>query len=308
MHFRDFDELLSAVKGKPNRVAVPGANNIEALAALKMADDNGLIQSGLLIGEPAQVRKMAGETGLGLSKFEIIACSDPVKMCEIAAQSVAAGKADFLVKGLVDTKYYMKALLDKELGLVPPGALLSHFVLMRTPRYKKPFGLADAAILIDPDIEQKTQIVRNAVNVMRALGVERPKVSVVCPVEKPNDKIPSTLDAVELARRAREGIIKNAVVEGPYDIYITFSRRLADEKGVKGGSVPGEADIALFDDLDAANSVYKSILFFGEAVRSAAILVGARIPVVLSSRADSPDTKLNSIALACMLRDKNLVD
>jgi phosphate butyryltransferase len=273
-----------------------------------MADDNGLIASGFLVGEPEPVGKMARERGLDLSKFEIIPSSDRVQMCEIAAELAASGKADFLVKGLVDTKFYMKALLSRELGLVPPGALLSHFVLLETPRYKKPFGLTDAAILIKPDLAQKAQLVRNAVNVIRALGVEEPKVSVVCPVEKPNDKIPSTLDAAALACMSSEGIIKNAVVEGPYDVYITFSRALADEKGIKGGVVPGEADIILFDDLDAANAVYKSILFFGEKVRAASILVGARIPVVLPSRADAPATKLYSIALACMLRGMNLAE
>jgi len=156
--------------------------------------------------------------------------------------------------------------------------------------------------MISPSIDQKIHIINNAVGTMRLLGMEKPKVSLVCPVEKPNVKIKSTIDAQEIVRRAALGEVKDAIVEGPYDIYITFSRERALEKGVTGGQVPGEADIAVFDDLDAANAVYKSISFFGEKVNIAAVVVGAKIPVVLPSRTDTPLTKLNSIALASLLK------
>ena len=302
MKFKNFAELLSLVKGRKNRVVVPGANNAEALEAIKMADDNGLISSGILIGDTALVSAMAKERGLNLSKFELLHCTDTTEMCNIAVDCIIKDKGDFLVKGLVDTKYYMKAILKKEAGLVPPGELLSHFVLFETPRYKKIFAMTDAAIIITPTLDQKTRIIQNAVTVMRQLGVDTPKVSLVCPVEKVNEKMQSTVDAAEMVKRAADGLIRNAVVEGPYDVYITFSRALADEKGIKGGVVPGEVDIAVFPNLDAANTVYKSISFFGEKVNGAAILVGARIPVILPSRADAPSTKLNSIALACFLK------
>jgi phosphate butyryltransferase len=304
MKFKNFEELLSTVKGRTNRVVVPGANNAEALEAIKMADDNGLISSGILIGDTALVSAMARERGLNLSRFELVQCADPVQMCMMAVDFIVKGKGDFLVKGLVDTKYYMKAILQKEAGLVPAGALLSHFVLFDTPRYKKIFAMTDAAVLINPTQDQKMCVIQNSVDVMRRLGVEHPKVSMVCPVEKVNEKIQSTVDAAEMVKRAKEGRIRNATVEGPYDVYITFSRILADEKGIKGGEVPGDADIAVFPNLDAANTVYKSISFFGDHVSGATILVGAKIPVILPSRADAPSTKLNSIALASFLKDQ----
>ena len=148
---------------------------------------------------------------------------------------IKQGKGDFLVKGLVDTSLYLKAILDKEARLVEPGSTLSHFVLFETSHYHKLFAVTDAAILISPDLEQKRKIIQNSVNIMRTLGVDKPNVSVVCPVEKVNPKIQSTVDAAELVKMSQDGRLQNCVVEGPYDIYITFSRKLADEKGLKVG-------------------------------------------------------------------------
>jgi len=205
----------------------------------------------------------------------------------------------------VDTKLYMKAILNKEAGLVEPGALLNHFALITADKYKKPFVITDSAILISPDVEQKVKILNNSIDVLHRLGVAEPKVAVVCPVEKVNEAIPSTVAARELVGLNRTGRISGAVVEGPYDVYISLSRELANEKGMTGGVVPGDADILLMPDLDAGNIVYKSICHFGAGVQAAAILVGAKIPAILPSRADSPATKLNSIALAAYLKRAN---
>lgn len=303
MKFRNFDELLGLVRGKTNRIVVPGANNDEVLTACKLGVDNKIISGGILIGPRAQVEAMAGKVGLKLDIFEIIDKSDCAEMCNLAVDLVKAGKGDFLVKGLVDTKFYMKALLRKEVGAVAPGTVLSHFVLFELTNYHKLFAVTDAAILIKPTLEQKAKIINNAVGMMRMLGVEIPKVSVVCPVEKVNPDIPSTLDAEALVKMNKAGGIKDCVVEGPYDIYISFSKELAAEKGIKGASVPGDTDIALFPDLDSANPVYKCISFFGAGMKSATLLAGCNIPVILPSRTDSPVTKLHSIALACYLKD-----
>lgn len=302
MKFKNFDELMKMVRGKTNRIVVPGANNDEVLEACRMGVEHKIISGGILIGPKAQVEAMAAKVGLPLKGFEILDLSDYAEICNKAVDLVKAGKGDFLVKGLVDTKFYMKAILRKEVGAVEEGTVLSHFVLFELSNYHKLFALTDAAIMIKPTLEEKAKIVRNAVNMMRQLGVDLPKVSVVCPVEKPNPKIPSTLDAVELANMAKDGRIKNAVIEGPYDIYITFSKKLAEEKGIKG-AVPGETDIVLLPDLDSANPVYKTLSFFGAGVKSATLLAGSNIPVILPSRTDSPVTKLHSIALACFLKD-----
>ena len=304
MKFKNFGDLISQVKGKSNRVVVPGANNSEALEAIKMADGDGLISSGILIGPVAMVKEMMKKVGLKEDKFTFIECTDVPAMCNLAVEQIVKGKGDFLVKGLVDTKYYMKAILNKEAGLVPEGALLTHFVLFETARYKKMFAISDSAVLIAPTLEQKVKIIENAAQIMRKLGVDNPKVSIVCPVEKVNEKIPSTLDAQALANMNKEGRIKNCVIEGPYDIYMTFDKTLAAEKGISGAQIPGDVDIVLLPDLDAANPVYKGLAFFGEGVSLSAILAGPRIPVILPSRADSPFVKLNSIALCSYLKEQ----
>lgn len=302
MKFKNFDELLGLVRGKTNRIVVPGANNDEVLTACKMGVDNKIISGGILIGPKAAVEAMAAKVGLKLDIFELVDKSDYVEMCNLAVDLVKAGKGDFLVKGLVDTKFYMKALLRKEVAAVAEGTVLSHFVLFELANYHKLFAVTDAAIMINPTLDQKAKILRNAVDMMRQLGVETPKVSVVCPVEKVNPNIPSTLDADALVKMNKAGEIKNCVVEGPYDVYITFSKELGAEKGIKG-VVPGETDIALFPNLDSGNPVYKCLSFFGAGMKSATLLAGCNIPVILPSRTDTPITKLHSIALACYLKD-----
>ena len=304
MNFKNFDELMNLVKGRTNRIVVPGANNDEVLTACKMGVDHKIISGGILIGPKVEVEATAKKVGLKLDIFEIVDKSDYAEMCNLAVDLVKAGKGDFLVKGLVDTKFYMKAILRKEVGAVPEGRVLSHFVLFELANYHKLFAMTDAAIMIAPNVDQKQLILENSVDMMRMLGVEKPLVSVVCPVEKVNEKIPSTLDAAELVKRNKEGKIKNCVVEGPYDIYISFSKELAAEKGIKGAVVPGNTDIALFPSLDSGNPVYKAVSFFGAGMKSATLLAGSNIPVILPSRTDSPVTKLHSIALAAYLKDK----
>jgi phosphate butyryltransferase len=306
MKFKNFDDLMRMVRGKSNRIVVPGANNLEALEACKIADDDGLLSGGIFIGDVPMMKDMAAKVGLKLDKFELADCKDVAEMCRLAVQFVKEGKGDFLVKGLVDSSLYLKAILSKEAGMVEPGSTLSHFVLFETAHYSKLFALADAAILISPDLEQKRKIVQNTAGLLRQLGVEKPKISIVCPVEKVNPKIQSTLDAAELVKMSQDGRIQNAIVEGPYDIYITFSRKLADEKGIKGGVVPGDVDGIVLPDLDAANPTYKSITFFAAGLKSAALVVGAKVPVILPSRTDPPQTKAHSIALASLLKEQRV--
>lgn len=302
IRFKNFDELIEMVSGMPNKVVIPGANNEEVMEALEMGLENKLISGGILIGPENDIKNLLKTKNIDESSFEILHETDVEKMCNIAVELIKEGKGDFLVKGLVDTKFYMKAILRKDIGAVKEGGLLSHFVLFKLDNYHKFFALADAAIVIKPTLQDKIKIIENTVEIMRALGIETPKVSMLCPVEKPNPKIQSTIDAQEIVRMNKEGKIKNCIIEGPYDVYITFSKKLAAEKGVKDGVVPGDVDIVILDDLDAANATYKAISFFGAGMTSATILAGANFPVILPSRTDSPKTKLHSIALASYLK------
>ncbi|MEA3306181.1 MAG: phosphate acyltransferase, partial [Elusimicrobiota bacterium] len=303
MKFNNFDELMDLVKGKTNRIVIPGANNAEVMQACKMGVDSKIISGGVLIGPKSQIEEVTAKVGLDTSNFEIIDITDTAEMCNMAVDLIKEGKGDFLVKGHVDTKFYMKAILRKDIAAVKEGALLSHFVLFELSKYHKLFAVTDAAIMPKPSVEEKVKIINNSVDIMRDLGIETPKISVVCSVEKVNPKIPSTVDADALVKMNKEGQIKNAIIEGPYDIYITFSKELAQEKGIKDAQVPGEVDITLMPDLDSANIVYKGLSFFGEGCKSAAILGGVKFSVILPSRTDSPLTKLYSIALACFLKE-----
>ncbi|MBU2529637.1 MAG: phosphate butyryltransferase [Elusimicrobia bacterium] len=303
MKFKNFDELMELVKGKTNRIVIPGANNAEVMQACKMGVDSKIISGGVLIGPKAQIEEVTAKVGLDISNFEIVDISDTAGMCNLAVDFIRQGKGDFLVKGSVDTKFYMRAILRKDIAAVKEGAVLSHFVLFELAKYHKFFVVTDAAILIKPTVEEKVKIINNSVDIMRDLGIETPKVSVVCPVEKVNPKIQSTMDADALVKMNKEGLIKNTIIEGPYDVYITFSKELAQEKGINDAQVPGEVDIALMPDLGSANILYKGLSFFGEGCKSATILGGVNFPVILPSRTDSPLTKLHSIALACFLEE-----
>jgi phosphate butyryltransferase len=304
MKFKDFDGLVRLVKDRPNRIVSPGAGTPEVIEAIKIADGYGLISGGVLIGDTARIKTLAARADLDLNKFELCECPDQAQMCKAAVAYIKQGKGDILVKGLVDTALYVKAIMSKEARLVLPGTTLSHFVLFETAHYHKLFGLADSAILISPNLERKRKIIQNSVDLMRACGVDNPKVAVICPVEKVNPSMPSTVDAAELAKMSQDGRIQNAVVEGPYDLYIALSRELADQKGVQGGLVPGEVDIMLLPNLEAANPLYKAITFFAEGMKSGGLVAGAAVPVLLPSRTDPPFTKALSIALASFIKDQ----
>ena len=186
MRFKNFDELLSLVRGRPNRIVSPGADTPEVLESVRIANEHGLVSGGVLIGDTGRMRAIASEAGLGLDRFELVHCLDKPEMCRRAVDCLKRGRGDFLVKGLVDTAIFLKAVLDKGAGLVPDGATLTHFVLFETAHYHKLFAVTDSAILISPTLEQKQKIIENAVRLLRDLGADRPKVAVICPVEKVN--------------------------------------------------------------------------------------------------------------------------
>ncbi|MFH1618971.1 MAG: phosphate acyltransferase [bacterium] len=169
MKFRNFEELLKIVKGRPNRMVVPGANNREVMEACKMGQEYGLVSGGVFIGPRQPVLDAAEKAGIDLDKFELVDSQDPAEMCNLAAGFIRQGKGDFLLKGLVETKFYMKAVLNRETGLVEHGTALSHVVLFETSHYHKLFALADAAIFIKPTLDEKKKIIENTVRIMRML-------------------------------------------------------------------------------------------------------------------------------------------
>jgi phosphate butyryltransferase len=292
---KSLDDILAlAKKIGPKRVAVALAEDEEVLLALDQARKEKIIE-GILVGTKEKIEKLALKNQINLQKFEIEEEIDgfaaSLKCCEL----INRGEADLMMKGLVGTAFFMKAILDKEIGL-GTGKLLSHVAVFEIPQYPKLLMITDAAINIAPNLMEKTQIIQNAVDVSHSLGIETPLVACIAAVEKVNpDKMPATVDCACLSKMGERGQIKGAIVDGPFGFDNAISEKSAKVKGIQS-QVAGKADIILCPNIETGNVIYKTLIEFTQA-KCAAIVVGTKVPVILTSRADSHETKFMSIAL-----------
>lgn len=289
-----FHELVDSVKNAGRRIAVAVAQDAEVLIAVRKAADLGIVHP-ILVGEEAQIKSIAAELNISLSGMEIINEADKVEACRKAVKLVHDGDADVVMKGIVDTSVILKAVLDKDIGL-RESPVLSHVALFGVEGFDRLLYITDAAMCIAPDVEQKAHIINNAVKVAHALGNENPIVTCLCAVEKVNPKMQATLDAQELVERNKHGEITGCTVCGPLALDNAVSEEAAKHKGITDPNA-GKADILLVPYIEAGNIFYKSLTYMAKA-QNAGMIVGAKAPVVVTSRADSDETKLNSIALA----------
>lgn len=295
---KNFDALLEvAVKKGPKRISVACAQDDDVLKAIKTAYDKGIV-NGYLVGDEPQIREIAAEIGLDVSGFEIIHITDLAEASLKAVELVSSGKADLVMKGLVDTSIILKAVLNKEVGL-RTGNALSHVAIFDVPTYHKILLVTDAAMNIAPDVNTKKQIIENTLFVTRALEIEMPNVGVIAAKEKVTESMIATVDAGELVKMNHEGIIKGCKVGGPFALDNAVSKEAAMIKGIKD-PMAGDVDVLLCPTIEAGNVLYKALNFLSNA-KSAGIIVGAKAPIVLTSRADSDDSKLNSIALGVLM-------
>lgn len=300
---RKFEEIVKTAQAKgPKTIAVAVAQDLEVLLAVKNAKDLG-IANAILVGNEAAIRKIATENQIDLEGFTIIEQNDNVEACRTAVQLVSTGKAQVLMKGIIDTAIILKAVLDKEIGLRTDN-VLSHVAVADVNGYDRLFYITDAAMNIAPDAATKKQIVENALQVANALGNDHPKVACVCAVEKVNPKMQATLDAAELVKMNETGELNGCTVAGPFALDNAVSAEAAKHKGITN-PVAGHADILLMPMIEAGNMLYKSIVFFAKG-KIAGIVVGAKAPIVLTSRADSDIAKLNSIAIGVLMASKQL--
>ena len=292
---KTLDDILTlAKKTGPKKVAVAQAEDEEVLRALEQARKEGMVEA-VLVGRREKIEELASGNGIDLGKFELRQETDGFSAAAACCELVNRGEAHFLMKGLVSTAQFMKAILDKERGLAT-GRLLSHVAVFEISRYPKLLMVTDAAINIAPTLMEKAQIIRNAVGVAHSLGTKLPKVACLAAVEKVYpDKMPATLDCAALSMMAKRGQIKGAVVDGPFGLDNAVSEESARVKGVTS-EMAGKVDVLLCPNVEAGNALYKTLTAFADA-RCAAILVGTKAPVVLTSRADSHETKFVSIAL-----------
>ncbi len=283
-----------ALSNSKKKLALAAAHDSNALDAVISAQKAGIVEA-ILVGDQIAIQEIALKSGHNLSATTIINEPNIDKAAAICVQLIREKKADILMKGNLSTSSLLKAVLNKENGL-RTGELISHLALFELPTYHKIIGLSDAAMNIAPDLSGKASLITSATACLRKLGVEKPKVAILAAVETVNPDMKSTLDASALAKMADRGQIKGCIIDGPLAFDNAVSKKSADYKGIVS-QVAGDADLLIANDIDAANGLYKAFIYFAGA-KCAAVILGASAPIVLTSRADSDETKLNSIALA----------
>ena len=294
---QSFADLYTAVKKLPRTtLAVAAAQDGDVLRAVDNAHRRGIVDA-ILVGNKSEICRIADKEQIDLTHYSIVHEADRAEACRRAVDLVAQGQAVLPMKGFVDTSVFLKAVLRKDGGLAC-GRLISHVGLLAVKGYKRMFLVTDSAMNIAATLAEKAAIIRNAVMVARALGNDCPRVAALCAVEKPDPKMPATLDAAALTEMNRRGEIAGCMVYGPLAMYNAVSPQAAKHKGIDN-PVAGHADILLAPDIEAGNILNKSMEYFA-AAEKAGIIMGARVPVVLTSRASPDAAKMHSIALAVL--------
>lgn len=296
------EHLIDQAAGQPKKtVAVAVAEDHEVIEAVAKAITLQLAQF-RLYGNQEKIMGMLQEHALQTSEhIEVIAATSNAEAAELSVKSVRNGEADVLMKGNIPTANILKAVLNKEWGL-RKGSVLSHVAAFEVPNYNRLIFVTDAAMNIAPDVTQKAAIIQNTVEVARAIGIELPKVAPIAAVEVVNPAMQATIDAAMLTQMNRRGQIKDCIVDGPLALDNAVSQIAAEHKGIVS-DVAGKADILLVPTIEAGNVLYKSLVYFADA-KVGAMIAGAKAPIVLTSRADSAETKVYSLALAVATASK----
>ncbi len=296
----DLDELVERCEGlKPIRTGIVHPCTADALLGAAEAVAHGLIEA-VLFGPEAEIRKIASAAQIDLANYRFVATADPEESAAKAAAMAGAGEIQALMKGSLHTDQYMHAVLSKE-NKLRTGRLLSHCMLIAAPTYSRRIIISDVAVNIAPDVDQKKDIIQNAIILAQGIGIPEPKVAVLSAVELVRTKMPSTMEAAALAKMADRRQIVGGIVDGPLDLDIAVDAQSARTKGVTS-PVAGAADILIAPDIDAGNMMYKELSFMGKA-QVAGIVMGAKVPVILTSRSDSAEARLFSTALAVIFAD-----
>ena len=298
---KNFDDLLTKLKvAKTKKLAVAVAQDEPVLEAVKAAKDRGIADA-ILVGDREKIEAVATKIDMDLSSFEIVHEADVKKAALKAIELVSSGQADMVMKGLVDTATFLRSVLNKEVGL-RTGKLMSHVSVFEIEGIDRLILLTDAAFNTYPDLKQKVQIINNSVMVAKACGIENPKVAPVCAVEVVNPKMPCTVEADELTKMNEEGKITGCIVDGPLSLDLAIEPEAAYHKGTTNRKIVGDADVLLFPDIHAGNITYKALVHTAECVNGN-ILTGTKAPVILTSRSDEFEVKVNSIALAAIVAE-----
>ena len=299
---KSFDEIISKVKEcEMKTVAVSVAQDDAVLEAVREAKEKG-IANAILVGDEAKIREIAASIDMDLTGYEIIDEPDMIAASLKAVKLAHDGKADMYMKGLIDSKNFLKSVLDKEVGL-RTGGPLSHVAVFDIPGVEQLLFLTDVAFMTYPTLEDKVSIINNTVPVCNACGIDMPKVAPLAAVEVINPKMPVTLEAAELTKMNEEGKITGCIVDGPLSLDLAIDPKAAKHKGATDRKIQGDADVLLFPDIHAGNLVYK-VMVRVEGAKNGCILTGTKVPCILTSRSDTFETKVNSIALAAVVAEE----
>jgi len=290
---RNFEELIEAAKSvEPSVICVAGAEDRAVLEAVKLAEDLGFVRS-ILVGGQSGIESLAKE--VGLKHFGIVDADSPETAAEKGVQLVREGQAGILMKGFINTSVYMRAILNRDRGL-RAGRLLSLLAVYEVPGYHKLIYASDSGVNVSPDLAQKKDILVNSVLALKTIGIKAPKVAALTANEMVDPKVMSTVDAAALVEAVKAGELPSCIIEGPIAFDVAFDAEAARHKGVES-RIAGDVDLLIFPNIETGNVLGKSWLHFNRA-KWAGIILGASHPVVLGSRSDTPEIKLNSIALA----------
>lgn len=297
---KTMDGIISKAKEiKTKTIVVACAADKHVLEAVEHARQDNII-NGILIGDEIKIKEILSSLKFDEKNYQIINEPDNTEACITAVKIVNKAEENFLMKGLVDSSIILRAALNKEYGLRTSNRI-SHVSVLEVSTHNKLIFMSDGAMNIAPTLDEKRQIIENSVVIAQSLGIEIPKVGILGAVEKVNPQMEATLDAVELIKMNQSGIIKNCIVGGPFAMDNAINKEAAILKGIKD-PIAGEIDILIMPRIEAGNIFYKTMMFLANA-KGASVIAGAKKPIVLTSRADSAESKYNSIALAALVVD-----
>ncbi len=298
--FTSFEEIFAELRSRGSRKRMIAAWGVDShtVAAAAKAVELGLADV-TLVGDEALIADACKEEGVDISVFTIVHNPNELPSVAQAVQMIREGQGDFLMKGLCSTDKFLRAILNKETGLLPPKGTLTHCTTLEIPSYHKLLFVGDVAVIPAPDIKQKQIIMECLVKTAKAVGVNKPKVAIIAATEQVLSSQPATIEAAMLSKMVERGQIKGCVADGPLALDVAIDQESVDIKGLVS-PVAGDADCLLFPNIESGNVFYKANSKLVPGVKQSGILLGAKVPCVLSSRADSIDTKLNSIAIAAM--------
>ncbi|MCK9163309.1 MAG: phosphate acyltransferase [Bacteroidales bacterium] len=293
------DQIIEAAKLKgKKRLVAAFANDSHTIGAASMAIDAGFVDA-TLVGDIETIKKVCKQEGIDVNKFTLVQEANEQGAANLAVKIINEGKGDFLMKGLCTTDKYMRAILNKESGLMPGGKpVLSHISVFELPTYHKLLITSDVAVIPAPDFKQKVALTNYVISTAKVLGIEMPKVALIAATEQVSVGMPACVDAAVIAAMGNRGQINGAIIDGPLAMDVAIDKESADIKKLKG-EVVGNADCLVWPTIEAGNVFYKTATKLAGA-ELAAMVVGAKVPCVLSSRGDSTQTKMYSIALAAL--------